>query len=231
MRVLVFDTETTGLPKTKLMTEEALPLWPYIVQFSYLIYDTDENAIVKIRDSIVKIPMMIHISEECTGIHGITNDHCSSQGIPLEELFHDFSSDFQEVDLVVAHNLSFDLNMVKIELMRIIQSFQGAITRERSLFISFLKTVQESNKYYCTMQESIDLCDIKAMTKKGNKEFVKFPKLVELHQKLFYSTPKNLHNSLNDILVCLRCYYALVFKKDLLTLNEEFRYLFEEYLM
>jgi DNA polymerase III epsilon subunit-like protein len=231
MRVLVFDTETTGLPKTKLMTKEVLPLWPYIVQFSYLIYDTSENAIVKIRDSIVKIPPTIEISKECTGIHGITNDHCSSQGIPLNELLHDFSFDFQKVDLVVAHNLSFDLNMVKVELMRIIQSFQGSITRERSLFITLLKMLQESNKYYCTMKESIDLCNIKAISKKGNKEFVKFPKLVELHEKLFYSTPKNLHNSLNDVLVCLRCYYGLIFKKDLLILNDEFKYLFEEYLM
>ena len=37
MRVIVFDTETTGLPKTKVLTYGLLNLWPYIVQLSYLI--------------------------------------------------------------------------------------------------------------------------------------------------------------------------------------------------
>ena len=38
MRVIVFDTETTGLPKTKVLTPGLLKLWPYVVQLSYLIY-------------------------------------------------------------------------------------------------------------------------------------------------------------------------------------------------
>ena len=44
MRVLVFDTETTGLPKTKILNKYMLELWPYIVQLSYIIYDIDTNT-------------------------------------------------------------------------------------------------------------------------------------------------------------------------------------------
>ena len=40
MRVLVFDTETTGLPQTKILNPDTLHQWPTIVQFSYIIYDT-----------------------------------------------------------------------------------------------------------------------------------------------------------------------------------------------
>ena len=43
MRVLVFDTETTGLPKSKIINPDTLNLWPHIVQFSYIIYDTVLN--------------------------------------------------------------------------------------------------------------------------------------------------------------------------------------------
>ena len=43
----------------------------------------------------------------------------------------------------------------------------------------------------------------------------KFPRLNELHQKLFDTTPNNLHNSLNDILVTLRCYAMMTLKHDL----------------
>jgi hypothetical protein len=46
MRVLVFDTEATGLPKTKIINPDALHLWPHIVQFSYLIYDTELNDVL-----------------------------------------------------------------------------------------------------------------------------------------------------------------------------------------
>jgi DNA polymerase III epsilon subunit-like protein len=37
----------------------------------------------------------------------------------------------------------------------------------------------------------------------------KFPKLNELHQKLFESVPENLHNSLIDVIVCLRCFLKI----------------------
>ena len=48
MRFLVFDTETTGLPKTKYISPDTLNQWPYIVQFSYIIYDTTLNDIIAI---------------------------------------------------------------------------------------------------------------------------------------------------------------------------------------
>lgn len=224
MRVLIFDTETTGLPKTKLVTREVTTLWPYIVQFSYLIYDVSHNSIVKIRDSIVKIPEKIEISKECTNIHGITNEMCSSSGEKLENILQNFMDDFHSCDLMVGHNLSFDLNMVKIELMRLIET---SYYFEKEFYTKSLEEIQTSKKYYCTMQESIDYCDIKAMDRQG-KEYVKFPKLVELHEKLFNIIPKHLHNSLNDVLVCLRCFYMLKYKKDLLSVNKEIKYLFEE---
>jgi len=69
---------------------------------------------------------------------------------------------------------------------------------------------------YCTMQESIDLCAIKVKDKFG-REYNKFPKLVELHKELFQTTPSGLHNSLIDILITLRCFIYLKYKKDILT--------------
>ncbi len=65
------------------------------------------------------------------------------------------------------------------------------------------------------MQESIDLCAIKRLNRSG-EEYNKFPTLSELHEKLFGTTPKNLHNSLIDILITLRCFMQLKWKKDLL---------------
>ena len=45
---------------------------------------------------------------------------------------------------------------------------------------------------------------------------LKYPKLIELHEKLFDKSPNNLHNSFNDILVTLRCFMKLKYNLDLI---------------
>ena len=37
-------------------------------------------------------------------------------------------------------------------------------------------------------------------------KYKKWPTLLEFHQHLFNSVPENLHNSIVDVLVCLRCF-------------------------
>ena len=41
-RILIFDTETTGLPE-KYASIRDYEKWPYIIQLSYIIYDTSNN--------------------------------------------------------------------------------------------------------------------------------------------------------------------------------------------
>ena len=120
MRILVFDTETTGLPSSKFINPDVLNLWPHIVQFSYVLYDTELNDIVKSSDTIVKVKDDIIISEESIRIHGITNDNSKRNGKHIDLVLKDFFDDFRNCDLLVGHNISFDINMVKVELLRLI---------------------------------------------------------------------------------------------------------------
>lgn len=214
MKLLVFDTETTGLPpKSKTLKNEELHLWPYIVQFSYIVYDTETHRIIKVKDDIIHIPIVM--CEEVMDIHGITNEVASASTSHIEDSLKEFYNDFQGVDRVIAHNFQFDWNMIQIELMRLI--VREKPNNEGDLYISILKIIQElpTEKIYCTMTNSTALCDLKMRSKFG-KEFVKFPKLSELHYCLFRVIPCNLHNSLNDVVICLRCYYKLVFDADIL---------------
>jgi hypothetical protein len=80
MRVLVFDTETTGLPQSKIISPDTLKLWPHIVQFSYVIYDTDVNDMVVSSDNIVKVGKDVVISEGSIELHGITSEISQSKG-------------------------------------------------------------------------------------------------------------------------------------------------------
>lgn len=226
MKIAVFDSETTGLPKSKIINDLSLELWPHIVQFSYIIYDTELQKIIKTVDLIIRIPENINISDEVSNIHGITNFISQTSQYKIEDALIHFSMDYlnYNIDLIVGHNLSFDINMLKVELMREINN-QNNLSNKR-IFSQLLENLNdmkpESSELYCTMQKTIELCNLKAKSKYG-KEYVKFPKLNELHMKLFNSSPRNLHNSLNDVLICLRCYYMLEHKVDIIEIDSDIK--------
>ena len=223
MRTLVFDTETTGLSKTQIVSPSTIHLWPHVVQFSYIVFDTESNKIVKIKDSIIKVPDGFTITEENAKIHGITTEISLAKGIDLLPVLEEFFTDFDSVDHIVGHNVSFDINMIKAELQRLIMNSSDKKLQE------YLTTINTSTKFYCTMQETIELCAIELKDKYG-RPYKKFPKLVELYQKMFGVTPKNLHNSLNDVIVCLRCFIKLKYEIDIVERSEEVKQMIKDYL-
>ena len=227
MLVLVFDTETTGLPKSKIINKDVLHLWPYIVQFSYIIFDTELKTLIKIKDYIIRVPDFITISEEVSRIHGITNDISLSKGVNIVDVLNEFFADLSIVDYIVGHNVSFDLNMIRAELNRLIVNANN--DEELSEFQTHLTTINASKNIYCTMKESISLCAIETKDKFG-RSYNKFPKLIELYQKLFSITPNNLHNSLNDVIVCLRCFMKLKYDNDIVEYSPEVKKLIKDYL-
>lgn len=212
--IIVFDTETTGLPKSRIINSETLELWPHVVQFSYVIYNVGQMKIEKIKDSVIKIPQVVVMSDENINIHKITNEVSQSSSIIIQNVLDEFIEDIScnNVIAIVGHNISYDLNMLKIELLRLIHS---QTNDNKSIYKKMFYEINYTNKIFCTMKKSIDLCQIPARKKDGTI-YYKFPKLIELYKKLFDEEPNNLHNSLNDVLVTLRCYYKLVYKEDLI---------------
>jgi DNA polymerase III epsilon subunit-like protein len=223
MRVLIFDTETTGLPKSRSINPDSLHLWPHIVQFSYIIYDVTDNDICVIEDNIIRVADDVEISQESAAIHGITNEISKSGGVDLNQVLSGFFGALKNVDMLVGHNISFDINVVVVELLRIIYNQSNTVPVDELLsYKTYLHMLNNYQNIHCTMQNSIDMCGIKVMGKNG-REYNKFPKLSELHQKLFGSVPNNLHNSLNDILITLRCYIMITLKMDVLETCDKFK--------
>ena len=253
MKIIVFDTETTGLPKKVIkaptststpqpiktgvskeedvqqipyaVVQETETIWPHIVQFSYIVYDTSINEILKISDNIIKLPKGVVIPQECINIHGITNEMSAKRGVDIDMVLSKFMKDVTLVDKVIAHNMNFDFNMIKAEVYRVMNHTYPHFTRKAVEMIERYKSylfilANLKEKLYCTMKNTITLCNIQMITKTG-RSFAKFPKLVELHQKLFDVVPKKMHNSLNDVVVCLRCYYQLEFGADICIMNSK----------
>ena len=226
MIVLIFDTETTGLPKSKMINQETLANWPHIVQFSYIIFDTELNEIVSSKDYIIKQKNGVIIPEDSIKIHGITNKMSREKGEDIEIILNEFFCYLRKVDVTVAHNISFDRDMIMVELLRIIYD-RPYPKEDIDVYKSDLHFLQNLTNIYCTLQEAVDLCNIKAIDKYG-REYVKWPKLSELHQKLFKTIPNNLHNSFIDILVTLRCFMKLKFDTDLYITCENFNKMTKE---
>jgi DNA polymerase III epsilon subunit-like protein len=214
MLILVFDTETTGLPTERNASIFDNDKWPYIVQLSYIIYDTIKNVVVELFDNIIDINDNGVISEESIKIHGITKEISKSKGMPIKLALEKFNNDVQKVDKVVGHNISFDKRVIMVECMR--------------------NKVQQQfnyNKYkkpeYCTMKNAIDICKLERINKTGEKYF-KYPSLSELYYNLFGEIPNGTHNALIDIIVCLRCYIKLVYDQDVKS-DFGIKYLFDKY--
>ena len=211
MKVLVFDTETTGLPASRNVSITETDKWPYIVQISWVLYDTDERVPVEMVDHIIDCE--VEIPEESTKIHGITRRRASLRGIPISAAMDDFDDVLQRADLVVAHNISFDKRVYMVEAIR---------RRRRQYFTRDGVRKPE----YCTMKNNKERCAIQVTNAKGDT-YLKYPNLSELYEHVFGHRPKGTHDSMADVLICLRCYVALEYGYDILKTHAKTARLFE----
>ena len=200
MRFCIFDTETTGLPKGYNAPWYKLDNWPYIVQMSWLIYDTEEGGVIDDKDRVIRIDPDIEITPESIEKHGITKELSQASCYTIVDVLREFGHAISKCDIIVAHNIKFDKNVVKCEYAR------NGMRNYMDLYRGHL---------FCTMMNSIEVCKIVKISKCG-KPYNKWPTLEELHHHFFRNNPTNLHNSLVDIFVCFRCFYKLKFDKDVL---------------
>tara|TARA_B100000575_G_C23026832_1_gene591295 strand:+ start:350 stop:1009 length:660 start_codon:yes stop_codon:yes gene_type:complete len=203
MRVLVFDVETTGLPKSRHASIFKSDDWPYIVQLSYIWVDLNAPNHSIAKDFIIKIPDSVELSEESIDIHGITREIMREKGVSIKDAINAFNKILVKTDIIIAHNLAFDKNMIQVEA-------------HRNTLPRYTACVAKTPIEYCTMKNSKDLCNILAKSSYSDRYYVKYPKLAELHEYLFGSIPTGLHNSMIDVIVCLKCYLKLVDKVNLL---------------
>ena len=206
MKFLVFDTETTGLPKRKNADPEETYLFPYVVQLSWLIFNSGTNKVEALKDKIIRLPNNIRIPSRATEIHGITNERMLEEGEPAEDVLNTFMRDVSSCTYLIGHNIKFDKTMVEVECIR-----------------NKCKRLSDYRKIsFCTMIRGRNECCIEKENPYTKKTEYKYPKLIELHEYLFKSTPTNLHNSLIDVLVCFRCFYALTYNSDPMETNPQF---------
>lgn len=175
MRLILFDTETTGLPKTREPALKGAGNWPHIVSLAWIVMEND--TILKEEYRLIK-PEGWTIPSESTKIHGITQEYAERNGTELRHAVLDFLT--ESGDLYVCHNVEFDKNVIA-----------NAMLWDLNLPFRGLHPI------FCTMQTTHTLCKIPFTHGGGG---YKFPKLKELYTYVFHRDPpaEQLHNSLGD---------------------------------
>ncbi len=182
MKLLFFDTETTGLPKDWRVHPRFFQTWPHLVTLSWRFY---EKQTLLHQATYVFRPHNYVIPEEATKIHGYTTDKAVQEGLPSQEILPIFFHYVEKADQVIAHNASFDLSVIQAECYRL------------SLRCP-LKQVT------CTMKSTTQLCCL------SSPRGYKYPKLPELYVFLFQKEPSEpLHSSATDTLLLAHCFFAL----------------------
>lgn len=181
---LFFDTETTGLPRNWKAPVSDLNNWPRLVQLAYLFYDMSGNFITG-GNHIIK-PVGFIIPTDASRVHGITTERALNEGKDLNTVLLEFQSLIDKSGILVAHNMSFDEKIMGAEFLR--NNMPDSIATKKKI---------------CTMQSTTDFCRIP-----GPYGF-KWPKLAELHYKLFQTGFEEAHNAAADINATAKCFWEL----------------------
>lgn len=211
MNILIFDVETTGLlPKTSADP----PV--YITQLSFALYDAMSRRLLKTYNAYINIPEHVEISEKITQLTGINREKLLSEGIDIIDVLERFYDAYCRADIVVAHNLDFDSKVMEIEANRNYERLKNKNEEMAPHIVWMFDSIYiklTNIEMKCTMKMSKELCNIERVNSRGT--YIKFPTLCELYEKLFHTKPENLHNSMIDVLVCLRCYVKLAHNIDI----------------
>ena len=114
---LIFDTETTGLPKKWNAPITDSDNWPRCVQLAWQLHDS-KGALISDHSYLIK-PENFNIPFESEQIHGISTELANKIGVDLDEVLNKFISDLSSAGFIIGHNVKFDLNIIGAELFRI----------------------------------------------------------------------------------------------------------------
>lgn len=195
---LIFDTETTGLPKNKQAPLNDFDNWPRVVQVAWQLHD-NKGKLLSNENIIVK-PVGFTIPFNAEKVHGISTQRALDEGKPLEEILDRFTEDLNRAELIIGHNIiDFDVKVVGSEYLRI--GKENVIATKEAL------DTQLATTEYCAIPG-------------GRGGQFKWPSLLELHNKLFGEGFGDAHDAAYDVAANAKCYFGLLTEKVVKPVDE-----------
>ncbi len=189
---LIFDTETTGLPKRWNAPVTEVDNWPRCVQLAWQLHD-GMGKLIEQHDFLIK-PEGYDIPYDAEQIHGISTELAENDGILLEEAIKRFKEVLEKTQFLVGQNVGFDINIMGAEFLR--SGLDNPLP-----YFPVLDTCSE---------ETASLCQIPG----GRGGKFKLPTLTELHEFLFNEPFSEAHNAAADVEATSRCFLELVRRKS-----------------
>ena len=189
---LIFDTETTGLPKNWKAPITDVDNWPRCVQIAWQLLD-DMGELIEDQNYLIR-PDNFEIPYESQKIHGISTELALEDGEPLDEVLEKFNLSLEKSSFVIGHNIDFDVNVIGCEFYR--KQIKSCLSNTK-----LLDTCTEDTALLCKLPGG-----------RGGK--YKFPTLVELHEFLFDASFKQAHNATADVEATARCFLELIRIKE-----------------
>ncbi|NNK82791.1 MAG: DNA polymerase III subunit alpha, partial [Flavobacteriaceae bacterium] len=189
---LIFDTETTGLPKRWNAPITDTDNWPRAIQIAWQLHDEMGNCLEH-QDYLIK-PEGFNIPFDAEKIHGISTELALEQGEDLEKILYKFNNALSKTKFVVGQNVSFDLNIIGCE-------FHRENVKTNLLELPVLDTCTEHTALLCRIPGG-----------RGGK--FKLPTLTELHEYLFKKPFLDAHNATADVEATTRCFFELVRRQE-----------------
>ncbi|WP_291870497.1 DNA polymerase III subunit alpha [Maribacter sp.] len=189
---LIFDTETTGLPKRWNAPITDTDNWPRCIQIAWQLHDEMGN-LVESQDYLVR-PDGFNIPYDAEQIHGISTELAAQDGISLAEVLEKFNIAMSKTKFIVGQNVKFDLNIMGAEFHR----------------LAVENPLQELPVLDTCTEHTAKLCQIPG----GRGGKFKLPTLTELHQFLFGKPFGEAHNATADVEATTRCFLELIRKQQ-----------------
>ena len=185
---IIFDTETTGLPKRWDVPYTDTDNWPRAVQIAWQLHD-ENGTLIEAKDFLIK-PDGFDIPFDAERIHGISTLLAEENGEDLNFVLKAFNEVLEKVDFVVGQNVGFDINVMGSEFIR-----------------ADIPTEMHTMKVLDTCTETTaQLCKIPG----GRSGKFKLPTLTELHEHLFQTPFSEAHNATADVEATTRCFLELI---------------------
>lgn len=194
---IVFDTETTGLPKRWDAPITDSDNWPRCIQIAWQLHD-EMGRLIEHEDFLIQ-PDGFNIPYDSEKIHGISTELAEQEGVPLIDAIHKFNAALAKAKFVVGQNLGFDINIMGAEFHR-----YGVESPMASMPI--LDT--------CT-EVTAGLLQLPG----GRGGRFKLPNLTELHSYLFGVPFAEAHNATADVEATTRCFFELL-RRDVYTADD-----------
>lgn len=192
--ILFFDTETNGLPIDWRAQMSQVDNWPRVIQLAWALTDL-KGEIITQKEILIKPDGWEIPAEEFWINNGFTQANSLAKGYPIMNALAQFVLDLAQADFLVSHNLEFDYNVLGAEMLR-------------------AKIIGKRCTKICTKEASTQYCAIpfdgqRAYMSKVSGRY-KWPKLEELHLKLFGRDFEDKHSAGGDVAALKNCFFELV---------------------